>query len=53
MVVSLSTVNRAHVVYDRGGLKALEPKPVGGRTRGKMRLAQEAVLQRPRRPERC
>jgi transposase len=29
--VSLSTVNRAHMAYDRGGLKALKSKPSGGR----------------------
>jgi len=31
MGVSLSTVNRAHMAYDQGGLKALKPKPNGGR----------------------
>jgi transposase len=31
MGVSLSTVNRAHMAYDRGGIKALKPKPNGGR----------------------
>ena len=30
MGVSLSTVNRAHMAYDHGGRKALEPKPTGG-----------------------
>jgi len=44
MGVSLSTVNRAHMAYDRGGLKALEPKPVGGRMRENMTLAEEAAL---------
>ena len=44
MGVSLSTVNRAHMAYDRGGLKALEPKPVGGRKRENMTLAEEAAL---------
>jgi transposase len=38
MGVSLSTVNRAHMAYDGGGLKALEPKPVGGRKRENMTL---------------
>jgi Winged helix-turn helix len=33
MGVSLSTVNRAHMAYDRGGLEALRPKPCGGRKR--------------------
>ena len=31
MGVSLSTVNRAHMAYDQGGIKALKPKPNGGR----------------------
>ena len=44
MGVSLSTVNRAHMAYDRGGLRALEPKPVGGRMRQNMTLAEEAAL---------
>src|SRR5260370_39801212 len=29
MGASLSTVNRAHMAYDHGGRKALEPKPSG------------------------
>src|SRR6266567_4345332 len=33
MGVSLSTVNRAHMAYDHGGIKALKPKPSGGRRR--------------------
>ena len=33
MGVSLSTVNRAHMAYDDGGIKALKPKPIGGRQR--------------------
>jgi hypothetical protein len=33
MDVSLSTVNRAHMAYDAGGIKALKPKPIGGRQR--------------------
>jgi hypothetical protein len=37
-------VNRAHMAYDSGGLKALEPKPVGGRMRENMTLAEEATL---------
>jgi transposase len=39
MGVSLSTVNRAHMAYDHGGLKALRRKPSGGRER--MTLAEE------------
>ena len=31
MGVSLSTVNRAHMAYDHGGIKVLKPKPNGGR----------------------
>src|SRR5438552_17983515 len=33
MGASLSTVNRAHMAYDHGVRKALEPKPSGGRIR--------------------
>ena len=33
MGVSLSTVNRAHMLYDEGGVKALKPRPSGGRKR--------------------
>ena len=37
MGVSLSTVNRAHMAYDDGGIKALfEPKANGGRKRENM-----------------
>ena len=41
MGVSLSTVNRAHMSYDQGGIKALKPKPNGGRKHEKMSLAEE------------
>jgi len=44
MGVSLSTVNRAHMAYDRGGLRALEPKPIGGRKRENMSLDEERAL---------
>ena len=44
MGVSLSTVNRAHMAYDRGGIKALKPKPIGGRQRENMTLAEEEAL---------
>jgi transposase len=44
MGVSLSTVNRAHMAYDKGGIKALKPKPSGGRKRENMTLAQEKAL---------
>ncbi len=44
MGVSLSTVNRAHMAYDHGGLKALEQKPVGGRKRENMTLDEEKTL---------
>ena len=44
MEVSLSTVNRAHMAYDQGGLKALRRKPSGGRKRENMTLAEEKAL---------
>jgi transposase len=44
MGVSLSTVNRAHMAFDHGGIKALQPKPIGGRQRENMTLAEEKVL---------
>jgi transposase len=44
MGVSLSTVNRAHMAYDQGGIKALRPKPCGGRKRENMTVAEEKAL---------
>src|SRR3977135_4626085 len=44
MGVSLSTVNRAHMAYDHGGIKALKPKPNGGRKHENMTLAEEKAL---------
>ena len=44
MGVSLSTVNRAHMAYDHGGIKALKPKPSGGRQRENMTLEEEKAL---------
>jgi transposase len=44
MGVSLSTVNRAHMAYDSGGIKALKPKPNGGRKHENMTLSEEKVL---------
>ena len=44
MGVSLSTVNRTHMAYDRGGIKALKPKPNGGRKRENMTVAEEKAL---------
>ena len=44
MGVSLSTVNRAHMAYDRGGIKALKPKPIGGRQRENMTWSEEKAL---------
>ena len=44
MGVSLSTVNRAHMAYDSGGIKALKPKPCGGRLRENMTVAEEKAL---------
>jgi transposase len=46
MGVSLSTVNRAHMAYDHGGIKALKSKPSGGRKRENMTLAEEKALLR-------
>src|SRR5215472_7737125 len=57
MGVSLSTVNRAHMAYDQGGVKALKPKPNGGRKRENMSLAEERrswrVLPRQPVPAKC
>ena len=57
MGVSLSTVNRAHMAYDGGGLQALKSKPSGGRKRENMTLAEERVLlarfAKPPGPARC
>ena len=44
MGVSLSTVNRAHMAYDHGGIKALKPKPNGGRKHENMTLVEEKAL---------
>ena len=44
MGVSLSTVNRAHMAYDDSGIKALKPKPNGGRKHENMTLAEEKAL---------
>jgi transposase len=44
MGVSLSTVNRAHMAYDQGGINALKPKPCGGRVRQNMTIAEETAL---------
>src|SRR5258707_11295844 len=44
MGVSLSTVNRAHMAYDVGGVKALKPKPIGGRQRENMTVSEERAL---------
>ena len=44
MGVSLSTVNRAHMAYDHGGLKALKSRPSGGRKRENMTLVEENAL---------
>jgi transposase len=44
MGVSLSTVNRAHMDFDRGGINALKPKPSGGRLRENMTVAEEKAL---------
>jgi transposase len=44
MGMSLSTVNRAHMAYDHGGIKALKPKRNGGRKHENMTLAEEKAL---------
>src|ERR1700752_1179848 len=44
MGVSLSTVNRAHMAYDQGGIRALKPKPNGGRKHENMTVAEEKAL---------
>src|ERR1700680_66655 len=44
MGVSLSTMNRAHMAYDDGGIKALKPKLNGGRKHENITLAEEKAL---------
>src|SRR5712691_13205617 len=44
MGVSLSTVNRAHMAFDQGGIKALKPKPNGGRKHENITFAEEKAL---------
>ena len=44
MGVSLSTVNRPHMAYDHAGIKALKPRPSGGRLRENMTVAEEKAL---------
>jgi transposase len=44
MGVSLSTVNRAHMAYDRGGIEGLKPKANGGRKHQNMTLTEEKAL---------
>ena len=44
MGASLSTVNRAHMAYDQGGIKALKPKANGGRKHENMMLTEEKAL---------
>ena len=41
MGVSLSTVNRAHMAYDQGGIEALKPRPSGGRKHESMTSKEE------------
>ena len=50
MGVSLSTVNRAHMAFDRGGLAALEPKRSGGRIRENMTLGEKTWSARTSQP---
>jgi transposase len=42
--MSLSTVNRAHMAYDNGGVNALRPRPTGGRRRENMTLDEEKTF---------
>jgi transposase len=42
--VSWSTVNRAHMAYDNGGVNALRPKPTGRRRRENMTLEEEKAF---------
>jgi transposase len=44
MGMSLSTINRAHMAYDNGGVNALRPKPTGGRRRENMTLEEEKAF---------
>ena len=44
MGVSLSTVNRALMAYDHGGIEALKAKPNGARLHQNMTLAEEKAL---------
>jgi transposase len=44
MGVSLSTVNRAHMAYDHGGIKVIKSKPNGGRKHENMSVAKEKAL---------
>jgi transposase len=44
MGASLSTVNRAHMAYNHGGLEVLKPRPSGGRKRENMALEEEEAL---------
>ena len=57
MGVSLSTVNRAHMAYDHGGLKTLKSKPSGGRQPENMTWTGEKTLldhlANPRARARC
>src|SRR3979409_1815562 len=41
---SLSTVNRAHMAYDEGGIKALKPKPNPARSHQNMTVAEEKIF---------
>src|ERR1700731_3124124 len=41
---SLRTVNRAHMGYDPGGIKALKPKRNGGRKHENITLAEQKAL---------
>ena len=44
MRVSVSTVNRAHMAYDNGGVNSLRMKPRGGRRHENMTLEEETAF---------
>jgi hypothetical protein len=46
VVIPFPYHSRAHMAYDHGGIKALKPKPSGGRQRENMTLPEERTLLR-------
>src|SRR5258705_12710208 len=47
MCSSLSTVNRAHMAYDEGGIKSLKPKPNPARKHQNMAGVEEKIVLYP------